>query len=184
MRSLQSQISRCARLQGILGLGMLGALLGFLLLGYRPATQRLATLKLEVESRRQELEQNQQKARNLLELTMEVARLESQVKTYDRQFPKQMELGHFIGDLTQIARQLAIQEWRYTPGAPKRNAAYYELPIQMQFQGDFLNVASFLRQMEDLQRLTRVNRVNIRSKGPGSGVVEVDLTMNIYFSEG
>jgi len=41
----------------------------------------------------------------------------------------------------------------------------------------------WLRQMEQMQRLTRVRDLTIKSKGPGSGVVEVQLSMNIYYTE-
>ena len=110
--------------------------------------------------------------------------LESQVLNYDRQFPKQADLGDFIKDMTRVSQQLALHEWKYQPAAPKRGDAYFELPIQMNFQGEFLNVYSFLTEVEHLARLTRIRKVAIKAKDFRTGLVEVEIGLNIYFSEG
>ena len=48
----------------------------------------------------------------------------------------------------------------------------------------FLNACTFLRQTEEMQRLTRVRSISIRSKDGKLGQVEVQMAMNIYFAEG
>ncbi len=60
---------------------------------------------------------------------------------------------------------------------------YSEIPITMNFEGDFSSVFGFLREMEAMPRLTRVKSLNIRTKDPKLGIVDVNLAMNIYFSE-
>jgi Tfp pilus assembly protein PilO len=184
MQSLRTQIGWCTRMQWALACAILAGMVGFYALGYLPATRRMETLRLQIQSKKRELEQNQNKARNLPILALEVQQLESQVRTYDRQFPRQPELGQFIRDITQISQQLSLGEWKYQPGAPRRGNAFYELPIQMQFQGQFPNVEAFLRQVEDMQRLTRVRRIHIKGRSGMAGAVEVEMAMNIYFSEG
>ena len=53
----------------------------------------------------------------------------------------------------------------------------------MTFEGDFLNVFGFLRELEGMQRLTRVKTLSVRCKDPKTGQVDVSMAMNIYFSE-
>ena len=117
-------------------------------------------------------------------MALEVQELETRVRDYDRQFPKQADLGDFIKDMTRVSQQLALREWKYQPGAPKRGDTYFELPIQMNFQGEFLNVYSFLSEVEHLQRLTRIRKLAIKAKDFKTGLVEVEIGLNIYFSEG
>jgi Tfp pilus assembly protein PilO len=184
MRSLKSQITWCNRWRT----GM-SALLGvmvllFIFAGYVPAKHRLDALHGQIDTKTREVEDNQNKARNLPLLALEVQELESRVRDYDRQFPKQADLGDFIKDITRVSQQLALRDWKYQPGAPKRGDSYFELPIQMNFQGDFLNVYAFLSEVEHLQRLTRVRKLAIRAKDLKSGLVEVEIGLNIYFSEG
>jgi Tfp pilus assembly protein PilO len=69
---------------------------------------------------------------------------------------------------------------------PVRSELFDEQPVSLTFEGDFVNVFSFLRQTEEMQRLTRVKELKLRSsdRTGKSGQVEVELSMNIYFSEG
>ena len=184
MRSLSAQITWCRRLQWGLSLGVaLGAVI-FLFAGYLPAKHRLDALHMQIQSTTREVEEKQNKAQHLPLLALEVQELESRVRDYDRQFPKQDDLGDFIKDITRVSRQLALGDWKYAPVVPKRGDGYFELPIQMNFVGEFVNVYSFLTEVEHLQRLTRVRRVAIKTKDFKSGMVEVEIGLNIYFSEG
>ena len=184
MNTLQKQIDRYKHIQWTLGAVMTCLAIGFYAFGYRPAVARLETLQLQTQSKQRELDQSQNKARTLPILVKEVQDLEKQVEIYDRQFPRQPQIGEFIRDMTQISQQLSLKNWNYKPAAPKRTEGFYELPIMMSFQGDFMNVSSFLRQVEKLQRLTRVKRLLLKNRDPRTGVVEVEMAMNIYFSEG
>ena len=184
MRSLKSQITWCRRLQMGLSIGLAVMVLLFIFAGYLPAKHRLDALHGQIDTRTREVEENQNKARNLPLLALEVQELESRVRDYDRQFPKQADLGDFIKDITRLSQQLALRDWKYQPLAPRRGDSYFELPIQMNFQGEFLNVFSFLNEVEHLQRLTRVRKLAIRAKDLKTGMVEVEIGLNIYFSEG
>jgi Tfp pilus assembly protein PilO len=184
MRSLRSQILWLNRLQWGMSIGVTVAILIFIFAGYRPAQQRLDDLHLQIQSKAREVDANQNKALNLPLLMMEVQQLDGQVRDYDRQFPRQANLGEFIREITQVSQQLALRDWKYQPGLPRRGDAYFELPIQMNFQGEFTNVFSFLTEVERLQRLTRVRKLAIRHKDTRTGIVEVEIVLHIYFSEG
>jgi len=184
MRSLSAQITWCKRLQWGLTVGVAVAALLFLFAGYLPAKHRLDALHGQIQSKTREVEENQNKAQHLPLLALEVQELESRVLNYDRQFPRQADLGDFIKDMTRVSQQLALRDWKYQPAAPKRGDSYFELPIQMNFQGEFLNVYSFLSEVEHLQRLTRIRKVAIKAKDSKTGLVEVEIGLNIYFSEG
>ena len=184
MRSLKSQITWCRRLAMGLNIGLASMVLLFIFAGYLPAKHRLDALSGQIDTRTREVEQNQERARNLPLLAMEVNELEGRVRDYDRQFPRQADLGDFIKDITRVSQALALRDWKYQPGAPRRGDSYFELPIQMNFQGDFLNVYAFLSEVEHLQRLTRVRKLAIRAKDLKTGMVEVEIGLNIYFSEG
>ena len=182
--SLKQQNHLYSRVQWALLTFFVAGIVLFYFLGYRPVVNRLDTLKLQIHSKQRELSENQNRARNLPILAFEVQQLESQVQLYDRQFPRQPELGQFIKDITQVSQQLALADWKYNPNLPKKTDTYFEMPIGMQFRGDFLNAASFIRQVESLPRLTRVRKFHLKTRDWKSGAVEVDMAMNIYFSEG
>lgn len=184
MRTLQSQIGWCARAQWMLGIALVALVLGFYLLSYRPNTQRLSALREQIESQRQELTVSQQRANDLPKVALEVARLKEALARYDKRMPRQTDVGPFLGEITQISQASSLRRWDATHGSPSRSELFGVLPFNVKFQAEFPQVVAFLRQVEDMTRLTRIRDIEIQSIDKKLGLVEVDMTMNIYFSEG
>jgi Tfp pilus assembly protein PilO len=155
----------------------------FFVVGYRPANQRLLLLRQEIAARSKRLETNQSQAMKLPILANEVLKLEAKLQRNNKKLPKTAELGEFIRDLTQASQQCNLRKLVHQPGTVRRVELYGEIPITMNFEGDFNNVFNFLRQMEEMQRLTRVKTLTVKSKDPKLGHVDVNMAMNIYFSE-
>jgi len=57
-RSLQNQIGWCARAQWVLAAAMVAMIGGFYLFEYRPATQKRTELRMQIDSKRNELTAN------------------------------------------------------------------------------------------------------------------------------
>ena len=144
----------------------------------------MAALRMQIDLKQRELATSKDRVADLPLLLGEVGKLDRKVADYERQFPRQLELGQFIKDLTRLCQQVSLKDWKYQPGAPRRNESLHEMPIVMQFNGDFVSAASILQQVETLQRLTRVKRLKMKQKEAQEGVVEVEASVSIYFAEG
>jgi Tfp pilus assembly protein PilO len=184
MRTLKSQFGWCVRVQWTLAVAMLVLAAGFYLFWYRPGENRLRDLKMQIEARQRELGSNQARASQLPEVTLAVDKLRVRLERFDKKLPKQQELGQFIKDITTLSRHSSLRKIDVRPGPAHRTELYSELPISFSFEGDFMDVFSFIRQTEDMQRLTRVRSVEIKNHNNKPGEVEVQLSMTIYFSEG
>ena len=183
MRTLQSQIGWCARAQWVLGVSIVALSAGFVMLGFRPKTEKLSELDVLIDARQQELRDNQTKTTIRPYVEQQVADSKRRTAMFEKQLPRQVEWGQFLNDITLLRDQAGLRDCYIVPTGAKPNDLFVEFPIQVKFQGDFLNVYSFLRQMEQMQRLTRVRDLTVRAKEPGSGVVDVSLSMNIYYTE-
>jgi len=184
MRALEQQLGLFLRAQRAVAVAMAAGLVLFYAAEYRPTVARQQELARRIASAQRELELGRGKASGMEALVREIADLQERVQQFDRRFPRSLELAEFIRNITQISRKLALEDWAYKPAAPRRGANFMELPIQMQFKGEFLKAAAFLNELESLGRETRVSRILIESRGQQGGRVDVDLTMSIYFVEG
>ncbi len=184
INTLQRQIGLCRRIQLILAGVLLVITVAFYAIGYRPMTARLSILETKIAASRSDLKMAQQKALHLPDLTRQVEKLQVKVERNGKKMPRSPDLGQFMRDVTQISQQVALRDFKLQPMPSRRQELFYELPIIMQFRGDFPNASLFIRQLEDLQRLTRVRRLSIRSKNLDTGTVDVEVTLNIYFWEG
>jgi Tfp pilus assembly protein PilO len=183
MRSVRSQTAWCKRAQWSMTVFMVSLIAVFFVFGFRPATQRLTALRTDIVAKSQRLETNQGRAMMLPGLQVEVDRLRLRLERFNKKLPKTAELGEFIRDLTNVSQQYAIRKLIHQPGTVRRLDLYGEIPITMSFEGDFASVFGFVRQLEEMQRLTRVKTINVRCKDGKLGHVDVSMAMNIYFSE-
>jgi Tfp pilus assembly protein PilO len=183
MKTIQSQIAWCVRAQWSMTIVMVSLILAFLVFGFRPTNQRRNSLRDEIATKVGLLETNQSRAQGLTGLAFEVERLRLKLAANNKKLPKTPGLGEFINDTAEVSSQFAIRKLMHQPGMMRRVDLYAEIPIVMSFEGDFANVFSFIRRLEEMQRLTRVKSLSVRCKDGRLGQVDVNLAMNIYFSE-
>jgi Tfp pilus assembly protein PilO len=183
MRSIRSQSAWCARAQWTMTILMVSLIGAYAVLGWWPANRRLGALRAEIAARSQRIETNQARASSLPNLAIDVDRLRLKLERFNKQLPKTPGLEDFINDAAQFSNQYGIKRMMHQPGVTRRLELYGETPIVMSFEGEFNNVFTFVRQLEEMPRLTRVKTLNVRSKDGKLGLVDVNLVMNTYFSE-
>jgi Tfp pilus assembly protein PilO len=184
--TLRNQLDWCTKAQAILGVCLGLLLVGFYLFGYRPSSAKVADLQMEIDHKRVSLLNNNTQVKILPAVVVAVNELKTRLDKYDKQLPRQQELDRFIKDIDTMVRSAALQKYSVNPSVlPIRSEMFAVQPVSLKFQGDFIKVFSFLRQTEEMQRLTRVRELKIKSdRAAKPGQVEVELSMNIYFSEG
>ena len=184
MPSLKTQIHWFTRIQQALAGAVVVTGIVFYALVYRPETGRLQTLAGRISEKENQLTTAQSQARVAQLVQADINRLKEKLADFKKLPANPGDLGQFQIDMAQLARRDNLNGWSVSsPGMPKRDEQYYELPISLKFAGDFMDVFSFLRQMEDLSRLTRVKSLSIQGNG-ADGQVQVELLMSLYYSEG
>jgi Tfp pilus assembly protein PilO len=183
MRSVQSQIAWCARAQWTMVTIMATLIALYLLFGYWPSSRRLSAMADEMATKSKQLATNQSRASNLSTLAWEVDRLRLKLERNNKKLPKTAEIGEFLKEMTNAAQQLGIQKLNNQPGMVKRQDLFAEIPITMSFEGAFTDVFRFIRELEGMSRLTRVKTLSVHSRNSKQGMVDVNMAMNIYFSE-
>jgi hypothetical protein len=80
-----------------------------------------------------------------------------------------------------FSRKSSLRGYSSNVLKPVRSETFWQMPIELKFEGDFSNVFSFLQQTEAQKRLTRVKKIELKAKDREPGQVQVQLTMNIYY---
>ena len=97
------------------------------------------------------------------------------------------------------ASKLAVQ--LIEPGNPTRGELFNTLPITMKFHGTYRQTCCLMKRLEQMERLTRIQKLSIKKtsldeqaladKDTSSGMapksdggMDVEIQMNIYFTEG
>jgi Tfp pilus assembly protein PilO len=182
---LKDQLIWCRRAQLALAvlLLVLGGTIWFFWIKPEHATLDGAHARIAMVE--QELAQDQNQARNLPRVEQEIERLRQRVERFDKKLPRQPELAEFYNDVTKISQEAALNKMSWhLDSKPRQGDHFTEQPILFSFEGDFQSGAlQFLRGMEDLQRLTRVHKLDLKADDLHPGQVKAEVTMNIYFGE-
>lgn len=180
-RTLQSQAARYATLQGVLAVGALLMVMAVYWIGIRPALKQRGVLLTAMDVQRRDLATGQSRLKDLKQREREVEQLRARLE--HKKLPRKPDMDQFMRDITRVSDQSALKKMTVQLGSPKRSDLFSEMPIALTFTGDFASVVSFLKQTEDMQRLTRVRSLSIKSRDPEAGAVEVEVAMNIYFAD-
>ena len=182
MLSLKSQILWCLRAQLTLGGALLAIGTSFYFFGYRPTTNKIASLDAEIHNMRQELAENSGKSQILGSVAQDVKALNLKLNNA-KKLPKDIDFPGFVKDIIRISQSTQMSKPDFHPDPdPKRGDLFSMYPIRLQLRGNFTNVYSFIRQAESLPRLSRVRSIDIKADDKSPGNVIVNLGMDLYFS--
>lgn len=125
------------------------------------------------------------------ELASRVPPMLRQIKTMKRQYndddwgqrlPERQELAGFLHEIASGLSQEKLTNQLVQPGNPSQTPLYNCLPITLRCEGDFLSLARFLKRIDGMTRLVRIERLVIES-GEDTQKLQIEMGMNIYFTE-
>ncbi|HRK31445.1 MAG TPA: type 4a pilus biogenesis protein PilO [Tepidisphaeraceae bacterium] len=179
-RDLQARTESLTKLQYWFA-GVLAVLaLGFYLVIQRPSTARAASLQSEHQQHVAELQAAQARAANLPTISAENAELSLRLARSKR-LPRQSEWADLVRDITRLSNQSSLKKFSYKYGLAKRSSTFSQLPIMLEFEGEMMDVYAFVRQIEELPRMTRLRGISIISDQK-TGQVRVEMALNTFFS--
>jgi Tfp pilus assembly protein PilO len=180
---LTRQILTFAKVQYALGTGMLLALGIFYFAIYRPQQAQVDDFNRQIAAKRLELASDLSQTGKLPRVELELRQLKARLAGF-KKLPPNPDIGEFIRDINQAGQRADLQKLVEQPGAARRDALYFEQPVVLSFEGDFTSVFSFIQEVEDMQRLTRIRDVTMTGLDSKQGTVNVTLAVNIYYSGG
>ncbi len=183
MSALQAKIARYVTTQWVMSVIALVLAMAFYFAGIRPAQNDRATIVASIAEQNRQLNEGRARAQNLPVIEAEVEQLRSRLERFDKKLPKKPDMDQFMREITRVSEASSLKKVSVQPGSPKRSELFSEMPIALNFTGEFPNVVKFLERTEDMQRLTRVRSLGIKTRDAQNGTVEVDVSMSIYFAD-
>ena len=155
----------------------------YLLVVYRSQAKCLGGLRTQSAERKRQLDADAARASRVPPMLREVESMKQRYnKDWDRRLPRRIELSGFLREISANLAEEKLLNQMTAPGDPSRGPLYNVLPITMKFEGDFLALAGFLKRVDAMTRLTRIEQLKIQPN-PGSKNLAIEVGMNIYFTE-
>ncbi len=165
-------------------LGLLAGLTGaYGLVVYRGQSAALADVSRRAAESRRQWQADTERAAPVVELARQLVAMKRRYdQDWRRRLPPRQELAGFLREIAAHLSEAKLVNPMIQPGRPTRGTLYHCLPITMEFEGSFLELAGFLRRVDQMTRLTRVEQLSVAPKGEGD-LLAIELGMNIYFTE-
>jgi Tfp pilus assembly protein PilO len=147
---------------------------------------KLRELRADIEGQQQLLESENQKASVVPALFQEIEEMRTRYKEFDRQLPKQQDLGEFLALISEKVGQKGLSGQLTEPGSPVKGELFHTLPINMRFKGDYVSTGQLLDDLHEMERLTRVQRLEITRSQASDDIdapLDIEMQINIYFTE-
>jgi Tfp pilus assembly protein PilO len=166
-------------------LGLVGVLVGATVaLVFRPQGRQLDELRTQIATRQNVLESDAQKVAVVPEMLRQVQEMKQRYRDFDRKLPKRKELGGFLREISGNLSEERLANQLIEPGNPSREELFNTLPIVMKFRGSYLSLASFLKRLDEMQRLSRVEKLKIDCNAKDdSAALDIEVLLDIYFTE-
>jgi Tfp pilus assembly protein PilO len=154
---------------------------------YVPQQRKLRALQAEISREKLKLAETAKQTAAVPQLIRQVDQMKKRYSNFGRRLPQQRELGGFLREISENLAQERLADQTIEPGSPTRAELFHTLPIVMRFHGSYLSLASFLQRLDEMERLTRVQRLVIRGSNTATaestGKLNIEVLMNIYFTE-
>jgi Tfp pilus assembly protein PilO len=151
---------------------------------YLPQGRKLAAIRSDIVSRTLAMESDARDAAGVPAMARQVEQMKKRYKGFDRKMPKQKELAGFLTELSRILASERLTTNDYRPDHPRKEKFYHTLPIIMKLEGPYLSLTSFLRRIDGMERLARIQQLKVTKDPKKKGQdLDIQLQMNIYFTE-
>lgn len=159
---------------------VLSAIVGvFVLVIYLPQSRYMNQLQAQMAQDKDEIERDAGAVGAVPALMRKVHELQVQYNGFDRRLPKEVDVGAFYKDVSAGFAQEKLARPYMAIQSPVREDLYTTLPIQLQTEGNYLSVGRLLQRLDGMERLTQVEKLELKAQPKGSHV-EVSMLVNIY----
>jgi Tfp pilus assembly protein PilO len=183
MMNLRSSVWLRKQQLWILAIGVL-FVADFVLCGYWPSRSRLTALTQRQVGYQQTIEVGRAKGVQLEAVRKRLGETEETIKHYDAYVPTESSLGTFLRQASELMTQHQLSDQAVVKGKETRSGGLVCLPVHVTGAGELKDIFSFFRDLRNLDRLVRVDRVSLKNDNGFSGRVTMEAEVVIYHHPG
>lgn len=153
---------------------------GWFFLMYRPTQERIVQLESEIAQLDVQIQRGEAAQRNLPVLRAEIARLELVRAEFLAELPRESEVASLLDQLRNAARERGVTFSSLSNVGARGEVVQGVRPLgfTMNTVGDYGSTLAFLQSLEELQRFTNINQVNLSIAADDSADPPIDSTFS------
>jgi type IV pilus assembly protein PilO len=150
----------------------------------RPANAAMASQKALLIEKQAKLTKLQSAPAAAEELEDQLGRLSQAVIFFESKLPPASEIDSVLQNITIIAKRNNLASSTIKTLKTKSKNGYIELPLKMKLNGNYMSYYSFLLELEQLDRITKIRELTLTKDDENEGCMEASFTVSIFFRHG
>lgn len=159
----------------------------FWFFGYQPARREINNLRSQQQQVIKKIEENKLTLMRLSDLKQQSAKMEASIVSILASLPTKPELASYLVMINDLAERTGIKINSFKPSQPAAEGSYTKIPVDLSVTGKFNDIPQqggslleFLYYLEKMQRLTRIESLNIIRQSDQDNSLTVNLKMSTF----
>ena len=154
---------------------------GFVLFRYLPLQKRIKTIKQDRAAQTLVIAKASAESKQLPVLEEQLLKLQRTVENYEANIPTQRDLGVFLRRIADLMNKHNLKEQVISPGKEVEADNLRCIPVDMQCKGKLAQVFEFYKRLQGLERLVRIEKVELVNDSKFSGEMSMQTKAVIYY---
>ena len=166
LEKFQGGLDRFAKLPKPYRMAMVPLVAVLILGGYgwfvfRPARAEVVAAEAQERDLERKVSEVRAIVQNLAAFEAELGEMEVKLKQALRQLPDSKELPGLLTDVTSLGKDAGLEFKAFRPKDEIARDFYAEVPIEIEFSGDYHDIARFFDKVSKLPRIVNVSQLNM-----------------------
>jgi Tfp pilus assembly protein PilO len=154
---------------------------GFVLFRYLPLHSRMRALNQIKSAQAQAIVKGDADNTRLSQLKEQFSNLQRDLENYEAQIPKSSDIGQFLHKIADLMNKHNLSEQVIEPQTEIETENLNCIPVKMQCKGKLYQMFEFFRELQDLDRLVRIEKVRLSNDNDYKGQVAMESRAIIYY---
>ena len=162
----------------VIAVGLIG---GFTLICYLPLNGSLRKACAECDRAALDVTEAQTQREQLPVLERKLQQIQDSVGNYQVNIPEQRALGGFLHEIAELMDEHRLEGRLVQPGRETQAGELVCIPVEMCGKGRLAQIFEFYKSLQSLDRLVRIEQVQLRNSKDFSGQVSMQMKAVVYY---
>ncbi|HDR16017.1 MAG TPA: protein PilO [Desulfobacteraceae bacterium] len=147
---------------------------------YTPKSEEIDRLERRVGNLERQLFPAKSRAVNVKKLQAKMAEMESDFQEALKLLPNEREIPSLLRSITRMGSQSDLKFLLFKPENDVPRGFYVEIPVSIEVEGNFLDVAAFFDEVGGMERIVNIVNVSMRPEQDFSTTLKTTCTAVTY----
>ena len=154
---------------------------GFVLFRYMPLRKKMRVIKQTKTEQALAVARTSVESKQLPILKAQLQQLQKAAESYETNIPAERALGVFLHQIATLMNEYNLKEQLVQPRREIETDEFNCIPVNIQCKGKLNQIYEFYKRVQELNRLIRIEQVNLANDRGLGGEVTMKTRVVIYY---